>query len=102
MPQVGQTTPTRWIDTGSEMNGFDNHVYLSEIAIREAAAMFGMVPGVQVKDRDVLIEKLRVKCDEIQAELELALDQLHAIDVIESADFRARKKTGRPKREMAA
>lgn len=26
----------RWVDTGAEMPGFDNHVYLSETAVREA------------------------------------------------------------------
>ena len=31
----------RWIDTGLEMPGYDNHVYLCETAVREAARLLG-------------------------------------------------------------
>lgn len=31
----------RWVDTGLEMPGFDNHVYLCETAVVEAARLLG-------------------------------------------------------------
>lgn len=38
-PHIGQTAEAeRWVDTGAELNGFDNHVYLCETSVREAAA----------------------------------------------------------------
>lgn len=32
----------RWVDTTAELSGFDNHVYLCETSIREAAATLGL------------------------------------------------------------
>ncbi len=38
-PHIGQTAEgERWVDTTAEISGFDNHVYLCETSIREAAA----------------------------------------------------------------
>jgi hypothetical protein len=100
LPYVGQATRTRWLDTGSELHGpGDNHVYLSEIAVAEAARMFGWVPGGEVRARDRQIAELQAQRDELTAELAAARRRLEAIDVIESEGFRARKKPGRPAKE---
>lgn len=42
IPHIGQTDDVRWVDTGSEMPGFDNHVYLSSSAVEEAARLLSM------------------------------------------------------------
>lgn len=42
VPFVGQShESTRWVDCGVEMSGFDNHIYLSDVAVREAATLLG-------------------------------------------------------------
>jgi hypothetical protein len=102
LPHVGQTTRTEWIDTGSELDGYDNHVYLSGIAIREAGALIGMVAGGEVRARDRKITALEAQLAQAQRDLTEAMHKLAAIDVIESEGFRARKKTGRPAKEMVA
>lgn len=97
LPYVGQTKRgIRWIDTGCELPGFDNHVYLSETAVVEAARLLGWpAPGEfrrAVGERDAALaelEAVRAERDELQARFD-------AIDVLASADFVARKKAGRP------
>lgn len=43
IPHRGQTAEgERWVDTGAEMAGFDNHIYLSETAVREAGRVLGL------------------------------------------------------------
>lgn len=40
---IGQTAEgMRWVDCGVEMSGWDNHVYLSEAAVVEAASVLGL------------------------------------------------------------
>lgn len=42
IPHRGQTAEgERWVDTGAEMAGFDNHIYLSATAVAEAARLLG-------------------------------------------------------------
>lgn len=42
IPHIGQTDDVRWVDTGAEMPGFDNHVYLSSSAVEAAARLLSM------------------------------------------------------------
>lgn len=47
VPYIGQTAAEeRWVDTGSEMDGFDNHIYLSETAVKAAGDLLG-IPSIQ-------------------------------------------------------
>ena len=42
-PHIGQTAEgERWVDTTAEISGFDNHVYLCETSVREAAGVLGL------------------------------------------------------------
>lgn len=95
---VGQETDG-WIDTLNELPGWDQHVYLSAAGARNVAKFLGWHPP------EALVE-LEEKLGQLQAELDLRerelADQdvvLQAIDTLESAEFRARKKAGRPKQK---
>jgi hypothetical protein len=103
IPYIGQAYGERiWFDTGSEMMGPDDHVYLSGTAVKECARMIGWAPPGEVR-------QLQAELAGVRAELAQALDDLaeqrrrwDALDVIESADFRARKKAGRPPKEAVS
>lgn len=70
------------MDTGTEMPGFDNHIYLSETAVREAAVAFGH-PSVA---------DLAAACrerDEALDELAAALTELSELRAVKAALARA-------------
>lgn len=85
----------RWIDTGSEMEGFDNHVYLSETAVRQCMSLLGYVMPLEV-------EALQKEFDELVEVAQSLHDQLIEQDkVIEGMDvigkFAAREAKRKPK-----
>lgn len=88
-----------FIDTGSELPGlgdqWDQHVYVSEIAVRQMAVMFGWSSPDEVAVKDARIAELEARVAGLEEELEKADVVLGAIDTLESRDFRARKKPGR-------
>ena len=101
IPFIASNDDEGFIDTGSEMDGFEQHVYVSVKAVKEMARMIGWVgPGDYnriVSEANKLartIEDLTVERDELQKRFD-------AIDVLASADFRARNKAGRPRKETA-
>lgn len=97
LPFVGQTTQnTRWIDTGSELDGFDNHVYLSETAIRQCWEVLGLPSPQQYELAVAQAEEAITLLEERTAELEEARRELQAIDALESAGYTRRAKS-RPK-----
>ena len=100
LPSIPGTHPAGFIDTGSELPGkgdqWDCHVYVSLVALREMNKVMGWdpeaVPTLQARIRE-LEHELTAEQNR-NTELEAVLD---SIDVLEGADFRARRKTGRPK-----
>lgn len=62
----------RWIDTGAELPGFDNHVYISETATKQMAAMLG-IPTQKQLDAAV------TERDEALGALEKALVELASL-----------------------
>lgn len=98
MPQVGQTAATRWIDTGSELDGFDNHIYLCEAAVTEAARLFGWVaPG---EHRQVTGELATAK-GELAAAHKTIAEQARTIGAVRLVHEATTPKP-KPKRERAA
>jgi hypothetical protein len=102
IPYLGQASDERvWFDTGSEMQGPDDHVYLSGTAVKECARMIGWVPPGEVR---ALRAELALANTMLADERRLAADlrrKLDAIDVIESEGFRQRRKAGRPSKQEA-
>lgn len=97
-PQIAGNHPQGFFDCG-ELPGFDNRVYVSIVAVEEMARKRGWCsPDEQAElaaERNALEERLQ----QLEAELMEADKFQHAVDVLESRDFRARKKPGRPKKE---
>lgn len=96
IPFLGQTAENvAWIDTGSEMPGFDNHVYLSDVAIRQCMSLL-KYPSVQEFEEE---RRLRIEAEDalvaLAAKLEQAERELGAVDALESAGFvkRSRQRT---------
>jgi hypothetical protein len=101
IPYVGQTHEnTRWIDTGEELDR--EHIYLSEHAIREACKLLGWASPEEHVALQHHAAELAGRVAELEDQLTEAERFADAIDVIESKQFRARKKTGRPKKETQA
>ena len=84
LPQRGQTAAgERWVDTGNELSGFDNHVYLSETAVREAGKLLGhIMPEVHEQVANERAQ-LQTKLDEAEARIAYLQDALLSARVIE-------------------
>lgn len=102
LPYVGATHPGSFIDSGSELiGGFDNRVYISDVAVGEMARMYGYVSRGEHRSALARVAELEAELEAARAEI-VELERFQqAIDVIESRDFRSRKKPGRPKQEVA-
>ncbi len=93
--------PEGFIDTGSEMTdglnqAFDQRVYVSVRAIRALAEKVGLVDGSGLRAE---IAEAIERAERAEAELEEAHRALDAVDVMESAGFTKRRKTGRPSKQ---
>lgn len=100
LPHVNAHTPgdVRWLAC-TEMPGFDNFVYLSDVAVRQAMSLLGYKTPVEVEGIEQELAQLRAECEEMRERLMVAESFVQAVDTIESADFRARRKPGRPRKE---
>lgn len=89
-----------FVDTGhwgQDRAGTAERRYLLVSTVREAAGCLGLVePDSAVSEE---LESVRAELEAARVELDKARRFIEAIDVIESADFRSRKKTGRPRKE---
>lgn len=59
----------RWVDTGAEMPGFDNHVYLSETAVNLAAKALGH--PTQAELDEIKLHALMAESERDTAELRI-------------------------------
>lgn len=90
-----------FIDTGTRLPGIDPPVFPSARFIRQAAELLGYPSD---KDYDEVVARgaeLERRVAELEAEVLAAEACVEAIDVLESAGFRARRKPGRPKKEQS-
>ena len=83
----------RWLDCG-EMPGYDNHVYLSETAVRQAMVHFGFLTPLEVAEIIRLKDEAEEALIERHQELLAAEAELAAIDLL--------TKTGRVRQKAAA
>lgn len=101
IPYIGQAYGERiWFDTGSEMQGPDDHVYLSGTAVTECAKMIGWVPPGEIRQARAELAGVQAQLEQERRNVLELQRRLDAIDVIESEGFRARKKAGRPSKEV--
>lgn len=101
LPYIGRDHPLGYFDTGSELPGrgdqYDSHVYISVVAAQEMARMLDWAPPEDVAELKQALAASLLRVEELERERDEALAFKQAVDTIESADFRARKKSGRPK-----
>lgn len=71
-----------FIDTGSEMPGYDNHVYVSVKAVREMARMVGMVSGGEYQSALERVATLESQLKDAAEENDALRNQFEAIDTL--------------------
>lgn len=80
-----------WVDTGAEMEGWDNHIYLSATAIRQAMVVLGYRTPREVAE----IDQLRLEAEEaamrLLDEVKELEAQLDAITLLKDAGLKVTK-----------
>lgn len=94
-PHIGGDHPRGYFETGNTLTAIDPKIYVSVVAAEHMARDLGFIDAET--HQGVLDELAAARAELEQAEarigdLEAVID---AIDTIESADFRARRKAGR-------
>lgn len=74
-----------FIDTGSELPGYDNHVYVAVKSVREMARMVGMVSQGEYRAALERVATLEAQIKDAAEENDALRSQFHAIDVLRKA-----------------
>lgn len=96
------STPTaRWIDVDAVLPGWDQHVFVSDVGVRQAMSTLGYPTPLQyeaMEDRAVAAETM---VDALLERLRMTEGELASIDALESLGYQKRKKPGRPAKAVA-
>lgn len=93
LPQIGEQHPDGYIDTGSELPSFDNHVYISVVAVREMARMVGL-PDERVA---IDLASAQEQIELLEAEVERLNKVIDSTAVLKNSRlYVAERKPGRP------
>ena len=98
IPFIGNDHPEGFIDTGSELAGFDNHVYVSVVAVKQMNKIIGGLSREEAAALHAEIEGLKREVERLEADNKGLNDELGAIDFLGSREWQARKKAGRPRK----
>jgi hypothetical protein len=98
-PQFGGQHDRGYLQTGTVLPGWDPEIVISVQAVEEMVRQLGWPTVQDHADAVAELERALARVEHLEADLEEANRTLTAIDVIESKDFRARKKAGRPRKE---
>ena len=101
-PFLGQTSPGRWVDTGSELPGFDNHVYLHETSVYEAARLLGFPERGEYKQACQDRDRAQARIAELEAQVAEQARALGAVQVLKNTGFAQTRPPGRPKTKAVA
>lgn len=88
-----------FVDFQAHAPWIDPHVYIRQDVVREAGKLLGMVEGSELDEARAEIARLEDKVSELDNEVRELGRFVDAVDVLESREFRARKKPGRPRKE---
>ena len=99
IPFIGASHEKGFIDTGSELQGFDNHVYVSVVAVEEMARFIGWAPPHDTagKDREIAEKDRRIA--DLEAQLAEADNELNAVHVLKGKGWTPARKPGRPPKQ---
>jgi hypothetical protein len=97
LPYIGSTNSQYgFIDTGAEMPGFDNHVYVSVLAVEQMAQMIGWQPPHAIQEVQAQLDLERTARAEAEAKAADLERKLAAVQVLKQAGYTASRKPGRP------
>lgn len=103
LPQMGQTSNTRWIDTGTELIAVDPRIYLSEAAVREMVRVLGWASPEEYTALEYRANELSARASELEAKLTEADRFAESVKwTLGKFGEEVRNKPGRPKKEIAA
>lgn len=90
-----------FLDTGATIATIEPRVYLSGPAVQQIADAAQFISHEQHAETLARVAELEKRCKELEEDLLEADKFAAAVDVLESRDFTARRKAGRPKKEAA-
>jgi hypothetical protein len=90
--------PRGFYDTRNDLAGMDPHIYISYAGIEVLAKEIGWVPKDVLQEAHDELDRLREEIRRLEDENQQLGTVFDAIDTLESADFRARRKAGRKPR----
>lgn len=102
LPQLGARAKKGYFDTGIDLNGFDNHVYVSVEFVEMAARDLAWTGPQERQELRGEIEALQGQIQALTVERDELAGQLDAVHVLKQAGYQAARKPGRPKREAVA
>lgn len=104
-PHLGSEPHKGLWDTGQDLQGPGSHIHRVYVAVSTVEDLAHRQGWVSPEEFAHMAEENRVlaaSLAEATAELDAMESVVDAIDVIESADFRSRKRPGKPKVKAAA
>lgn len=97
LPQLGHDHARGYVDTGAELNGFDNHVYISVIAIEKLAQTAGLPTPSEVTSLALELQEAREEIERLTVENTAQAEQLDAVAVLKRYGTKVERKPGRPR-----
>lgn len=91
VPFIGHTSQRGFIDTGSDMNGWDQHVYVSVEAVEQMARIIDWSPPADVHALQQLVAVQERRIDQLEAELAEANQVADAFDVVKRRKARSKE-----------
>ena len=90
-----------FIDTGNQLTAVDPHVYISALGAQRLGKFIGMVDQEGHSQALTRIAELTSKTERLLYELAEEKKFRESVHVIESKDFKAKKKAGRPRKKLS-
>jgi hypothetical protein len=91
VPFIGHTSTKGFIDTGSEMSGFDQHVYISVDAVEQMAAIIDWSPPAAVAALQELCALQLRRIEQLEEQLVEANQVADAFDVVKRRKARIKE-----------
>lgn len=102
VPFIGNSNAKKgFIDTGTDLAGWDPHVYVSVEAVEEMARMIGWQPAHVQQVNAAKASDVRAELEAAKAEADVLREQLAAVRVLKQTGFVQANPPGRPKKVAA-
>lgn len=96
LPQLGHAHARGYIDTGAELHGWDNHVYISVVAVEQLAQTIGLPTPGEVTALTVELQEARERVEALEKANAELTEQLDAVQVLKRYGTKVERKPGRP------